>query len=161
MDSTIERFTQHYQQHIDEIHRYVYFLVRQHRETAEDLTATIFLKAWQSRGSYDPAQSAFRTFLFRIARNTVIDYYRTHRESVDLQSAEEQGRQAQAPQETDAVLFWQRAAQVLQADAYEMLILKYRADMSIRDIVATTGRSANAVKSILKRSRQALEEHFS
>jgi RNA polymerase sigma-70 factor (ECF subfamily) len=159
MDST-ELFTQHYRQHINEIHRYVYFAVCQHRETAEDLTATIFTKAWQYHQSFDPQRSSFRTFLFRIARNTVIDHYRVHRDVADLEAAADQSQPVRTQEEVDTALFWKRAAQLLPADAYEMLILKYRTELSLQEIADATGRSTNAVKSLLKRSRAQLADHY-
>lgn len=45
-------------------------------EDAEDLTAMVFLKAWEAIGAYDDRGLPFGAWLFRIARNAVIDSYR-------------------------------------------------------------------------------------
>lgn len=59
----------------DEIYRYVY---RQwgHKENAMDITQDIFISVLKSIYSYDHKKSAFRTYLYRIATNKMIDAYR-------------------------------------------------------------------------------------
>ena len=56
-----------------------------HRETAEDLTSLTFTKAWQHYESYNPNKGTIQTWIYRIARNTLIDHYRTkkHVEKID------------------------------------------------------------------------------
>lgn len=44
-------------------------------ELAKDALQDLFVRVWNGRASIDPEQS-FRAFLFRIAKNLVIDYYR-------------------------------------------------------------------------------------
>ena len=45
------------------------------RETAEDLTAVAFERAFSHSDRYDPSKGAFATWLFRIARNLVLNHY--------------------------------------------------------------------------------------
>ena len=45
------------------------------RQTAEDITAATFERAFSRSHTYDPAKGAFSTWLFRIARNLVLDHY--------------------------------------------------------------------------------------
>ncbi|GAB6086674.1 RNA polymerase sigma factor [Alkaliphilus crotonatoxidans] len=59
-----------------EIYSYAY---RQtlNKELAMDLTQEIFISALKSIKYYDEEKSAFRTWLYRIATNRIIDYFRS------------------------------------------------------------------------------------
>src|SRR5512135_2066488 len=46
------------------------------RMDAEDLTGEVFLKAWLSLPRYNERGVPFLAFLFRIARNILVDHYR-------------------------------------------------------------------------------------
>jgi len=63
-----------------------YVLVRVgHREIAEDITEEIFIKAFQHITSYKQRKNVpFSAWLYRIAKNTVIDWYKTHKTTVEL-----------------------------------------------------------------------------
>ncbi len=45
------------------------------RETAEDLTAVAFERAFSRSHSYDSAKGSFATWLFRIAHNLIVNHY--------------------------------------------------------------------------------------
>ena len=80
--------------HYDEIYRFVY---RQtgHKEDAMDLTQSIFLAMLRALPAYRSERGAFRTWLFRIAANKVIDARRKSRpvslpiEEMELPAAED------------------------------------------------------------------------
>ncbi|MDX1522113.1 MAG: sigma-70 family RNA polymerase sigma factor [Anaerolineae bacterium] len=62
----------------DEYHSklYAYVLSRvTQREIAEDITAMTFERAFNRRDTYDPNRGSLATWLFRIARNLIIDHY--------------------------------------------------------------------------------------
>lgn len=69
------------------------FVYRQtaHQELAQDLTQEIFISVLRSLPGYAPGKASFRTWLYRIASNKLVDYFRSayHRHAqlqVDLDS---------------------------------------------------------------------------
>lgn len=159
MNHAQRTFANTYSTHIDEIYRYVFFRLHQHQQTAEDVTNDIFIKAWKHSARYDARKASVRTFLFRIARTVVIDYYKTHQHEVH-ELSEEIVSPERTDSNTDAQLFWESAAQILEPHAYDMLILKYRHEWTSLEIAEVFDTTEDAVKSQLKRSRSALETSF-
>src|SRR5512138_3981865 len=87
-----EAFGVLYDQYAEVIFRYVYSHLDS-RLDAEDLTEEIFVRAWRALPKYDERGLPFSAFLFRIARNSLIDYYRQRKnvqsiEDIELQSKE-------------------------------------------------------------------------
>ncbi|HAS28497.1 MAG TPA: RNA polymerase subunit sigma-70, partial [Dehalococcoidia bacterium] len=70
-----EAFAKLYEQNFDKIYRYISLKVGNNTE-AEDMTQQVFIKALQSISSYKWKDVPFSAWLFRIAHNHVIDYYR-------------------------------------------------------------------------------------
>lgn len=77
-----------YDTYHDQIYRFVYLKVS-HREEAEDITHHVFLNAWQHMGSYRDKGFPFSSLLYQIARNKVIDHYRTKKTTVDIEELSE------------------------------------------------------------------------
>ena len=74
-----QAFGQLYDIWADKVYRFVYLKIR-HKAVAEDITADVFLKAWQHIHQYRPrAGQPFSAWLYTIARNTLIDYYRSQK----------------------------------------------------------------------------------
>ena len=74
-----QKFSKIYNQHIEKIYRFIFLKVNS-QERAEDLTSKTFLKGWEAfKNSGNSSQNTIdnpRAFLYKIARNLVIDYYR-------------------------------------------------------------------------------------
>jgi RNA polymerase sigma-70 factor (ECF subfamily) len=64
-----------YARYLDPVHRYCYRRLGS-REAAEDATSLIFAKAWQALPRLQLKQASFRSWLFTIAHNVVVDAYR-------------------------------------------------------------------------------------
>jgi RNA polymerase sigma-70 factor, ECF subfamily len=75
-DGDVEAFQTLYETHLDTIYRYVYYKVG-NGQLAEDLTQHIFMKAWEAINRYQWRELPFQHWLLRLARNTVIDHYRS------------------------------------------------------------------------------------
>lgn len=76
-------FAEIYQLHLSRIFRYLYYRTG-HRQTAEDLTEQVFLKAWQAMPRYKSSGTPFVAWLFRIAHNLAVDHHRNKRETLAL-----------------------------------------------------------------------------
>ena len=63
------------------VYRFVYIKTKD-VPVAEDIVSDVFLKAWQKLHQYKPQTgSSFSSWLYTIARNAVIDYYRLNQRS--------------------------------------------------------------------------------
>jgi RNA polymerase sigma-70 factor (ECF subfamily) len=80
-----EAFGELYERYLDEIQRYVFYRIA-NRFDAEDLTETVFLKAWESLPNFESSRVNLRAWLYRIAHNAVVDHYRTSKVFTDLSS---------------------------------------------------------------------------
>ena len=70
-----------YEEYHPKVHAYVRGKIQDPHE-AEDLVSAVFLKVVQKLDSYDPAKASRSTWIYTITRNTVTDYFRTHRTMV-------------------------------------------------------------------------------
>ena len=78
-----------YEENFSKIYNFFFYRLL-HRENAEDLTAQTFLKAAEHLQTYDPSQAKASTWLAQIAQNTLIDFYRTQKRPVSLDTEEAQ-----------------------------------------------------------------------
>ena len=70
-----------YTAYSEKVRGYVFGKVA-NRHDAEDLVSDVFLKAYEKYPTFDADRASVSTWLYTITRNTVIDYFRTHRPGV-------------------------------------------------------------------------------
>jgi RNA polymerase sigma-70 factor (ECF subfamily) len=130
-----------YDRYQAEILRYLVNHVRDYA-TAEDLTQQVFLKAWQAIPRYEQRNVPFKSWLYRMAHNQMIDHFRTQRRTVDLDGVE-RAEPAEAEQNVLAVerrRFLERAMKRLSADHREVLVLRFIMEESAAEIGEIMGR---------------------
>ncbi len=77
-------FWEIYEKYVDDIYRFVYRKTWD-TQTAEDLTSDIWIKIFKNIAKYsEQSWATFRSWIYTIAQNTVIDYYRTHKQNTDI-----------------------------------------------------------------------------
>ncbi len=83
-----EIFSQLYDEFMPKVFAYIHYRVRD-EQTTEDLTSIVFEKALVNFTRYSSDKAAFSTWIFTIARNSVIDHFRTDakRQHIDLDHA--------------------------------------------------------------------------
>jgi RNA polymerase sigma-70 factor (ECF subfamily) len=141
---------------------YRYFVVRtSDRALSEDLAHTVFIKAWEhSEKLNDPEKTL--PWLFAIARNTLIDYWRKKKEVLvdDIGLMEEKGGVENIEDAHEYKIkikkIWD-ALQKITEDQREILTLKFFEGMTNEEICLTLGKSAVAVRALQYRALNSLK----
>lgn len=147
---------------LDKIYRFVFFKVSDKQE-AEDLTEQVFLKAWKNIMSYKNTGAKFETWLFRIARNTVIDYYRTKKQKITINDEIMQtipdGKKS--PEEVlDNKLLTENIIdkiKLLSENYREIISLKFIEEKENQEISEILGKSEENVRVLQSRALKALK----
>ncbi len=117
------------------------------------------MKAWENLHRYHP-KGPFLAWLYAIARNTVIDNYRTRKPTVSLDEAapvpsQEEKLDDRLQLEFD-VKSLQAAMQRLTQEQQEVITLKFIADYDTAQIAKQMGKSEGAIRALQMRALQAL-----
>jgi RNA polymerase sigma-70 factor, ECF subfamily len=132
-----------------------------HRETAEDVVQSTFLKAYQSIATLDDHR-LFYYWVFSIARNEALGHIRRQPaagmraslDEVDDVWDGESPHEQLVHEETHALV--ERLLGQLKAEYREALILRQYESLSYAEIAAITGDSISSVESRLFKARKAL-----
>lgn len=150
-------FAEVYDAHVQKIYAFVYYRV-QHREIAEDLTSTTFLKALDKYASFKGGN--VRAWLYRIARNTVTDHYRTHRPPADLETAQNvQSTNNPAHDAETRMQLEQVRAELnkLPEDQRDIVLMRVWDGLTHAEIAEVLGKSEASVKMQFSRSVRQLQ----
>lgn len=146
-------FAQLYEEHFDKIYRYVYLRVGNEAE-AEDLTQDVFVKALEAIGSYRWRNLPFASWIFRIAHNQVIDYFRKQGkvDKVDLEGDDvapaDESSPAQIAEQRFEIAKLRDNIKKLSPSQREVISLRFGAELSTAEIAEALGKSAGTVKAL-------------
>jgi len=122
--------------------------------TAEELTSMTFEKAWSSRKNYRQDRGHINAWIFGIARNVAVDYFRQPRREVSLSEAVELPAPIDVEEDVQKLMEFHRLALALSnlsSREAELIALKYGAELTNREISRITGISESNVGTILHR----------
>ena len=141
------------------IHRFIASRVRSPSD-AEDLTQLVFVKALEALPRYEARGIPFGGWLFRLARNAIIDQIRTRRDHLSLvvavtRETEDAGPEAIAAlhDDFDKVA---RALQNLTDDQREVIELRFFAGLSVLEAAVAMGRQEGTIRGLQFRAIASL-----
>lgn len=131
---------------------------------AEDLAQLVFVKALEALPRYESRGVPFGGWLFRLARNVVIDHIRTRREHTTLDLIVERSGNDDGPdelavlrQEMDAVA---TALRRLTPEQREAIELRFFAGLSAREAAEAMGRQEGTIRGLQFRGLAALRREL-
>jgi len=147
-----------YEEYYDKIARYAYYRVGNKAE-AEDIAGEVFLKALKSLKSYKERGIPMQAWLFRIAHNLVVDYFRKmqkHKtvpiDNVQIESGINPAMVAEEKVELERV---KKAMEQLTQEQREVLRLRFFSELTSREAGQVLNKSDGAVREM---QRAAIEK---
>jgi RNA polymerase sigma-70 factor, ECF subfamily len=160
-----EAFAQLYETHFDKIFRYMVLKIRNQAES-EDMTQQVFVKAYESIGSYRSQGVPFTAWLFRIAHNQMVDYVRKQSkkptvfldETLPIEDDTDLEQEVETKIEMERVVL---ASKHLTKAQQEVISLRFAGGLSITEAAKTMRKSEGAIKALQHSAILALRKTLS
>lgn len=129
---------------------------------AQDLTQETFLRFWKIMIT-DLEISKPKPYLYQIARNLIVDYYKTNK-TISLQQLQEEGFDAKNTESSAEVLaeveILKETIEKLPKDFREVLYLRIIEGLGVKEISEILNLSENLVSVRINRARKKLQNKF-
>jgi len=156
--------TQLYEENFDRIYRYIVLKIGDRTE-AEDMTQQVFLNALKSISSFKWKGMPFSAWLFRIAHNQIVDYFRKRSKQATVPLNEsltaggsDPGQVAERKLEIEQLAL---ATKKLTRAQQEVISLRFAGELSVAEVARAMGRSEGAVKALQHSAIVALRKVLS
>jgi RNA polymerase sigma-70 factor, ECF subfamily len=152
-----------YREHNEHIFRFIWSRVHDAQQ-AEDLTGEVFIRMVANLSGFRDRSLPFRAWLYRIARNLIIDHYRKESSAAMLADVINQPLSQTSPEEQAEMTLnleqVQRALQKIDPEQREVVELRFLAGLSLEDVSLVLNKSIPAVKALQHRGLASLRAHL-
>lgn len=149
-----------YDHYSERLFKFIYLRVG-HKEVAEDILADSFVKAWTKIKQVN-SHKALSSWIFQIAKNNIIDYYRIRKSTIAIEEVEQTLEDAANPvEETDLNFDQERIlAAMKQLPKDQQLVIRYKffEDLSNAEIALIINKTEGAIRVIQHRAIIRLQE---
>jgi len=143
--------TQIYEENFDKIYRYVVLKIGDRTE-AEDITQQVFINAIKSISSFKWKGVPFSAWLFRIAHNQIVDYFRKKSKRVTVPLDESIRDKDDNPgillEKNMDIEQMVTATRRLTGAQREVISLRFAGELAISQVAKIMGKSEGAVKAL-------------
>jgi len=156
-----QAFTVFYNHYRNKIYRFVYFKVAS-KEKAQDLTSEVFIKIFNYLREGQKIEN-FQAFLYKTARNLVIDSYRTQPDEISLENLVETQEVAgddDVSKNFDLKFDFEKVSEALKKlpDNYrDVFVLRFIEELSFDEIAETIGEPSGNCRVLAHRGLQQLK----
>jgi RNA polymerase sigma-70 factor, ECF subfamily len=156
-------FAELYDRYVDQVFGYVYRRVG-HRQTAEDLTGDVFLRAFRRLSTFEWQGVDLGAWIITIARNRVHDHYKSAKTRLE-RAVDETPESAtpSGPDDPERVTVARDMAralggalEALSSDHREVIELRFVHDLSVAETAKAMDRTVGATKALQYRALRAL-----
>lgn len=160
-----ESFSELYDILLDPIFKFCFFRVPT-EEIAEDITSDIFIQVWRSLPTYTKTKGIkFSSWVFRIAQNKIIDFFRKHKDTLELK--EELNIESKPVLDATSSIenkllrkHLNSALKKIPESQAESLILRYFSELSNAEIAEVMEKTETAVRILQSRGIKAIKKYI-
>ncbi len=149
-------------QNLPALYNFVYRLSG-NADEANDIAQEVFVKVWKNLKKFDPKQN-FRTWIFSIARNTTIDYFRKKKSipfgdmeigedtSFEDSLADDEMLPDEIFEQKELGTFLEKSLQTLSPEERAIILLHDKEDLTFEEMAKVLKKPMNTVKSQYRRA---------
>lgn len=155
-----EAFGGIYDVYVERIFRF-HFSRTSNRELAEDLTSETFRKALEHLEDFKEGKGSLTSWLYRIARNTLIDHWRTAKPEDPIENAFDVGvsmDMAGAADTKEQLNQVKAYLAKLSDDERQVVLLRVWDELSYAEIAETMGRTEGSAKMLFSRTVKKMKQ---
>ena len=160
--SDLEKFGYLYDMYIKKIYDFVYYKTH-HKETAEDLVSKTFMKALEKINGFDNDKGTFQAWLYQIARNTIIDYYRTKKSDLNIDDVWDLAGKENLACDIDArqkLIEVEGYLKKFKSEQRDIIIMRVWQGMPYQEIAEVLGKSEASCKMMFSRTIRTLRKQM-
>ncbi len=146
-----------YDSYIKKIYNFIYYKTL-NKEVAEDVCSETFIKAWKNIGQLH--DGSFSAWLYTIARNSVIDYYRQAKDHSNIEDCWDLSDGKDFLEKIDCDLkieIIKQALSSLKIEERDLLIMRLWLDLPFKEIAEQLNKTEGAAKMSFSRALTSLK----
>ena len=154
-----------YEKYIDQIYNYIYYRTSNGKD-AEDLCSRVFIRALNHIERYEDRGYPFSAWLYRIAHNLVINWYRDREKAEEISLSDQYPPPRMAGSVEDQIEnedekgALMRVISSLPEDRKELLVLKHVEGLTNTEIGQIMDRTEGAIKALYHRTLESLRDDY-
>jgi RNA polymerase sigma-70 factor (ECF subfamily) len=160
-----EAFGVLYEKYIEQIYNYIYYRTSNGKD-AEDICSRVFIRALKHIERYEDRGYPFSAWLYRIAHNLVVNWYRDSERSDEISLVEQfppptiAGSIEEDIEKKDEHDYLMSIINGLPTDRKELLILKHVEGLTNYEIGQIMDRTEGAIKALYHRTLESLRDDY-
>ncbi|MCX7804459.1 MAG: sigma-70 family RNA polymerase sigma factor [Planctomycetota bacterium] len=157
----IRLFAQFVREHEADVLNFVLRMVG-NQDDAEEIAQEAFLRLYESLGKVEVETESYLAWVYRVARNLVIDHQRKRREAameeerIELTADEGAERPEDVYEHRTTALMVREALQDLPENYRECLVLRFQSELSYEQIAQVVGVPVSTIETRLHRAKRML-----
>ena len=160
------KFIKYYLKYRDKIYNYFLYRLNFDREVAEDLTSEAFLRAFKKFADFDEKKASFSTWMFTVAHNLLVNYYRDKKSALSVEQMEMAGIQFKDEKYLNKLVNQLEIKlaidkiMALPAEYAQVLIMRLVNQLEYKEIAEIIGKEEGNVRVIVSRGLDKLNQEF-